>query len=87
METITYTQVQELVNQLPARKLPLIYNLLVDLADKELFENSPQFDIMSLSLNEKHQILKQQAEQMIAHYKQTTDDRLDWQAGGFVDEY
>ena len=35
METITYSQVQELVKQLPVTKLPLTYHLLLELADKK----------------------------------------------------
>ena len=42
METITYSQVQKLVKRVPVAKLPFAYSLLVDLADKEADELSPQ---------------------------------------------
>ena len=48
METITYSQVQELINKLPAKKLPLAYRLLVDLVDKGVPEISPQLNFMLL---------------------------------------
>ena len=87
MDTITHSQVQELVNRLPAKKLQLAYSLLVDLADKESSEISPQLNFMLLSLNERRRIMAQQAEQMVAHYEQTAHKRKIWQAGDFIDEY
>ncbi|HEX9973141.1 MAG TPA: hypothetical protein VGD14_13805 [bacterium] len=87
MEAVTYSQVQELVKKLPPTKLPLAYNLLVDLADKETDLQSPQLNFMHLPLNERRRILAKQAKQMIAHYEQTTNERQIWQAGDFVDEY
>ncbi|MCH8295793.1 hypothetical protein IH992_32340 [Candidatus Poribacteria bacterium] len=71
METITYTQVQQLIKKLPETKLPLAYRLLLELADKEVDTLSPQADFMCLSLDERRRILAQQAEQMKAHYEQT----------------
>lgn len=73
--------------RLPATKLPLVYSLLIDLADKETDVQSPQLNFMLLPLNERRRILAQQAEQMIAHYEQTADERQSWQAGDFTDEY
>lgn len=35
METITYDQVQQLVEKLPETKLPLVYHFLVELVGKE----------------------------------------------------
>jgi len=87
METITYSQVQELVRQLPEIKLPLAYHLLFELADKEADMPSPQLDFMRLPLSKRRQIIAQQAGQMLAHYEQTADERQEWQAGDFIDEY
>jgi len=87
METVTYSEVQELVKKLPAVKLHIAYNMLIDLADTETDIKSSRSNFMFLPLNERRQILAQQAKQLIAHYKQTTDERQIWQAGDFVDEY
>jgi len=87
METITYTQVQQLIKKLPETKLPLAYRLLLELADKEVDTLSPQADFMRLSLDERRRILAQQAEQMKAHYEQTAGERIEWQTGDFIDEY
>ena len=86
METITYTQVQQLVEKLPETKLPLVYRFLLELADKEVDPQSPQADFMRLSPEERHRLLSEQAEQMKAHYEQTADERTEWQAGDFIDE-
>jgi hypothetical protein len=86
METITYSQVQELVRKLPATKLPLAYNLLLDLADQEVDTLSSHLDFMRLPLDERRRIMAQQAEQMVAHYEQTTVERQGWQAGDFLGE-
>ena len=48
METLTYSQVQELVEQLPETKLSLAYSLLLELADTEADTPSPQLDFMRL---------------------------------------
>jgi hypothetical protein len=64
MDTITYSNIQELVRQLP----------------------SSQLEFMRMKLDERHQILTQQAEQMVAHYKRTAVERQEWQAGDFIDE-
>ncbi|MDZ7289162.1 MAG: hypothetical protein ONB44_05730 [candidate division KSB1 bacterium] len=87
METITYSQVQDLVKRLPPAKLPLAYNLLADLADKEAEPLSPQLSFMLLPLNERRRIMTQQANQLIAHYEQTANERQEWQSGDFIDEY
>ncbi len=68
MEAITYSHVQKLVKRLPAKKLPLAYNLLIDLANEETDLQAPQLDFLLLPLNERHHILAEQAKQMIAHY-------------------
>ncbi|MBM3241232.1 hypothetical protein FJZ31_33540 [Candidatus Poribacteria bacterium] len=88
MEMVTYSQVQELVKQLPETKLPFAYRLLLELvADKEDDEISPKLDFMRLPLDERRRIMAQQAEQMVAHYEQTADQRQEWQVGDFIDEY
>ena len=86
METITYTQVQQLVEKLPEAKLPLAYHFLLELADKDVDPQSPQADFMRLSPEERYHLLSEQAEQMKAHYEQTADERTEWQAGDFIDE-
>ncbi len=40
---------------------------------------------MLLSLEERRQILAQQAEQMKSYYERTSDERSEWQAGDFID--
>jgi hypothetical protein len=86
MGTITHSQVNKLVNRLPAKKLPLAYNLLADLAEKESSENSHQLNFLLLPINERRRIMAQQAEEMVSFYKETAHERKDWQAGDFIDE-
>ncbi len=88
MNTITYSQIQDLVMRLPAAKLPLAYNLLVNLSKKEE-ENKflPQSNFMLLPLNERLRIMAQQAREMIFHYEQEAEERQEWQGGDFVDKY
>ena len=86
METITYSEVQELVMRLPEAKLPLAYRLLAGLADSDEEALSPQRDFMILPLDERRRIMTEQAEQLLAHYEQTAVEREAWQAGDFVDE-
>ena len=71
METITHSQVQELVMQLPAMKLPLAYSFLIELAGNEIDTMTPQLNFLLLPLGERRRIMAQQAEQMVAHYEQT----------------
>ncbi len=73
MGTITYSQVQQLIQQLPETKLPIAYRLLLELANTEDDKLSPQHNFMRLSLDERRQIMTQQAEQMKAHYEQTAN--------------
>jgi hypothetical protein len=87
METITYSQVQDLVMRLPATKLPLAYSLLVDLASNETEALSPQREFIHLPLVERRRIMAQQAAQMLTHYEQTSVERQIWQGGDFIDEY
>ena len=77
METITYTDVQQLIEKLPETKLPLAYRLLVDLENSDIDEHSPQAVFMRLPLAERRRLLAQQAEQMKAHYEQAADEPAD----------
>ncbi len=87
METITYSQVQDLIKQLPAQKLPLVYHLLIDLTTEGKNGASPQLDFMRLPLSERRRIMAQQAAQTVAHYEQTAAERQAWQGGDFNDDY
>ena len=77
MKTITYTEVQRLVEKLPETKLPLAYRLLVDLANRDIDEQSPQAAFMRLPLAARRRLLAQQAEEMKAHYEEAADERAD----------
>jgi len=85
MQTVTYSQVQELVVQLPTAKLPVAYRLLVDLSRSEVDTSSPQQDFMLLSIAERRRLMAEQVQQMVAHYKETTAERQAWQTGDFVE--
>lgn len=86
METITYSQVQDLVTRLPVTKLPLAHSFLIDLANNVAETSSPQLDFMRLPLSERRRIMEQQAQQLVAHYEQTAAEREVWQGGDFTDE-
>ena len=85
METITYSQVQELVQHLPAERLPAAYELLRELADRGETLQS-QLDFKHLPPAERSRILARQAEELKAYYEHTSDERSEWQAGGFLDD-
>jgi hypothetical protein len=85
METITYSQVQELVQQLPAERLPAAYQVLRELADHGE-KLQAQMDFLRLPLSQRREILARQAEELKSHYEQTAEDRREWQAGDFLDE-
>ena len=87
METITYSQVQDLIKQLPAQKLPLVYHLLIDLTTEDKSGVSAQLDFMRLPLSERRRIMTQQAAQMVTHYEQAAAERQAWQGGNFKDDY
>ena len=82
MKTITYAEVQQLVTKIPETELPLVYCLLAELAVGEA--QSPQAAFMRLSVDERRQVLAQQAEQMKTHYEETADERTEWQTGDFI---
>ena len=84
METITYIQVQRLVEKLPESKLGTAYHLLLELVEKKKEPQSAQAEFMKLSAEEQQILLAQQAEQMKAHYEETSDERTEWQAGEFI---
>jgi len=86
METITYDQVQQVVIQLPSRKLPLAYRLLKNLVNGETDALAPQQAFLRLPLAERRRIMTQQAEQLRDHYQQTASERDAWQTGDFSDE-
>ena len=85
MSAVGYTQVQEVLRQVPATKLPLAYRLLSHLVDRDADVASPQVQVMRLPLAERRRLMAQQAEDMIAHYAQSAHERQDWQAGDFDD--
>jgi hypothetical protein len=81
----TYSQVQELVAQLPAEKLPILYNFLVDLGMSPTGPLSFQEEFMLLPLAERRRLMAEQAKQMVLHYEEEPSERQGWQAGDFVD--
>lgn len=92
MGNVTHAQVQELVNSLPETKLSLALRLLQDLAEKDAefvsqedFSRSFRKSFRDSSLDERRQLLAQQAERIKVHYEQTADERADWQAVIFND--
>ena len=85
METVTYSQVQELVMRLPVKKLFVAYRLLVDLSAGDKDSPSFQQEFMLLPLAERRRLMAEQAKQMAAHHEQTASERQAWQAGDFVD--
>ena len=84
MKTITYAEIQQLVTKIPETELPLAYCLLAELVAGE--PQSPQAAFMCLSVDERRQILAQQAEQMKTHYEETADERTEWQIGDFIND-
>ncbi|RKU21139.1 hypothetical protein C6499_22310 [Candidatus Poribacteria bacterium] len=84
MKTIIYAEVQQLVTKIPKTELPLAYCLLAELVAGET--QSPQAAFMRLSVDERRQILAQQAEQMKTHYEETADERIEWQTGDFISD-
>jgi|HubBroStandDraft_4_1064222.scaffolds.fasta_scaffold1058691_1 hypothetical protein len=85
METITYSQVQDLVQQLSPQCLPAAYEMLQELTERGGALQS-QVDFLRLPLTKRHEILARQAEELKAHCAETADQRNDWQAGDFLGE-
>ncbi len=86
MQTITRTKIRELVKHLPVARLPLAGHLLRPLMEED-YSPEWQRDLLLISPEERHRILEQQAKQLIEPYQQTSEDRENWQAGNFIDEY
>ena len=87
MKTITPTEVQEMIIRLPETKLRLVYDFVRKLTQEDADIRSPQVDFLRLPLEERRRLMAKQAEQMVEHYRQTAEQRLDWQAGDFIDDY
>lgn len=85
METMVYSQVQKLIEQLSARKLPIAYHMLEVLKRRDSDDSSFQQNFMRLPVAERRRLMEKQAEQMMAHYEQTASERGTWQAGDFVE--
>ncbi len=86
MQTITYSQVQELVASLPSAKLPLAHRFLSDLIPESIEAPPPREELMALPLNERRRLLSKQAADLVEHYSRTQDDREVWQ-GGDIEDY
>ena len=85
METITYSQIQELVQQIPEERLPAAYKVLRELVERgETL--AAQVNFMRLPKAQRRAILARQAEKMRGHYEDSAAERSEWQAGEFVDE-
>jgi len=87
MKSITYSRVQELVRKLPKRELSRAYHFLQELTDNKSVDTKSHSEFLRLPIQERRRILAKQAEQMKTHYEQKSNDRAEWQAGDFVDEY
>ena len=85
METITYSQIQELVQQIPEERLPAAYKVLRELVERgETL--AAQVNFMRLPKAQRRAILARQAEQMRDYYQDSAAERSEWQAGEFADE-
>jgi hypothetical protein len=87
MNSVTYTQVQELISRLPVKKLPIAYEFLARLTDDESADQSLQEKFLSLSIMERRQLMAQQAEELLetSHYQETAVEREEWQGGDFIE--
>jgi hypothetical protein len=79
MQSITYTQIQNLVKKLPPKKLRRAYDLLVDLVKDDEKNASPQVEFMRLPREERGRLLVEQASYIAPYYEQTESERDDWQ--------
>lgn len=87
MQSVTYTQLYDLVKKLPAKKLRRAYEMLIDLSKEDEKNDSPQAEFMRLPPEERRRLLEEQALYMASYYKETEAERDEWQAGDFVDEH
>ena len=85
MTTITHTQVQELVSQLPEAKLATAYDLLRSLLRQSGPKPMQPTEFMRLPLRERRRLMAQQATYWVDSYEQTSIERDEWQAGEFTD--
>ena len=83
MDTITHSQVQDLITQLPAKKLPIAYRMLTDLRASNT--NSTQEVFMLLPIEERRTMMAEQAMKMVEYYEKTASERQTWQTGDFVE--
>ena len=79
MNSVTYTQVQELVAHLPVTKLPRAFAMLKSLANEDVIAPSIQIKTLNLPLAERRRMLAKQAEEMLVHYEETSTEREEWQ--------
>ena len=86
MSSVTYTQVQELVKQVPAAKLNRIYNMILKITEKSEDTVISSANFLKLPLSERRKIMRHQAQNIVNHYKKTTAERTEWQEGNFKDE-
>jgi len=86
MQTVTYTQIQELVASLPQTQLPRAYELLRNLFPETPQSSSPQRDFLRLPLDERQHVLSDQAAELVEHYTHSHEDREMWQ-GGDIEDY
>ena len=89
MNTVTYSQVQTLVRQIPVKKLPLAYRLLTDLvADEVVSDEKNEFlsqqAFLKLPLSERRRKMAEQAQELVVHYNEQTAEREYWQAEDFL---
>ncbi|NOX62752.1 MAG: hypothetical protein GXP42_12520 [Chloroflexi bacterium] len=87
METVTPRQIQTMIKRLPKSKLRLVYDFVSELTQEDEEMHSSQVEFLRLPLEERRRLMAEQAEHMIMHYEQTANQRQDWQAGDFLDEY
>lgn len=87
MKTLSHSDVANVVQRLPEKKLQEAYHMLSELADSKDDTRSPQLDFIRLPLDERRRLLAEQADQLKAHYEQTEGERAEWQGGDFIEDY
>ncbi len=78
MQTITYSEVHELVASLPSAKLPLAHKFLRDLIPEQTQATAPQKEFMALPLSERRRLLSKQAAELVDNYTRSRKDRELW---------
>lgn len=84
METITCSQIQDMVSHLPPSKLAAAYSFLKELLGQEHSAATPEQDFIQLPLGERRRVMLEQANKLRAHYAVSEREREAWQAGDFV---